>query len=255
MRAEEQTGRHLLLAVIATIFSVMLCLVTVIRAWEFWMVPLVAAGCVSVWLLHIGRLGSDTLYENLCAGLMLTEFFFFGVHRSSVFDVPAVASILILALFMLNKKWVMHVIAALYGLIILYHGFVLHTISIWMENQDLFRLGLGAAVTIGGVLLAKYWIDRRSVQRKWYERVFSELETAGKQNAVFLSNVSHELRTPINMVIGISEVALGKELPRTSGRICPPSKWRGSACPARSTTCWTTRRSWRAPWPRPKKST
>lgn len=213
MRAEEQTGRHLLLAVIATIFSVMLCLVTVIRAWEFWMVPLVAAGCVSVWLLHIGRLGSDTLYENLCAGLMLTEFFFFGIHKSSVFDVPAVASILILALFMLNKKWVMHVIAALYGLIILYHGFVLHTISIWMENQDLFRLGLGAAVTIGGVLLAKYWIDRRSVQRKWYERVFSELETAGKQNAVFLSNVSHELRTPINMVIGISEVALGKELP------------------------------------------
>lgn len=213
MRAEEQTGRHLLLAVIATIFSGMLSAVTVIRAWEFWMVLLVTAGCFCVWLLHIGRLGSDTLYENLCAGLMLTEFFFFGVHKSSLFDVPAVASILILALFMLNKKWVMHVIAVLYGLIVLYHGFIFHNITLHMESQDIFRLGLGAVVTLGGVLLAKYWIERRSVQQKWYERVFKDLETAGKQNAVFLSNVSHELRTPINMVIGISEVALGKDLP------------------------------------------
>ena len=213
MRAEEQTGRHLLLAVIATIFSGMLSAVTVIRAWEFWMVLLVTAGCFCVWLLHIGRLGSDTLYENLCAGLMLTEFFFFGVHKSSLFDVPAVASILILALFMLNKKWVMHVIAVLYGLIVLYHVFIFHNITLHMESQDIFRLGLGAVVTLGGVLLAKYWIERRSVQQKWYERVFKDLETAGKQNAVFLSNVSHELRTPINMVIGISEVALGKDLP------------------------------------------
>lgn len=212
MRAEEQTSRHLLLATITTVFSGMLSMVTLIRAWELWMIPLVIAGCFSVWLLHIGRFGSHTFYENLCAGLMLTEFFFFGVHRSSLFDAPAVACILILALFMLNKKWIMYVTAALYGLILLYHGLVLHTIFIRMGNEDLFRLGLGIAVTFGGVALARYWIEQRSVQRKWYERVFTELETSGKQNAVFLSNVSHELRTPINMVIGISEVALGKDL-------------------------------------------
>ncbi len=212
MRAEEQASRHLLLAVIATVFSGMLSMVTLIRAWEFWMILLVTAGCFSVWLLHIGRFGSDTFYENLCAGLMLTEFFFFGVHRSSLFDAPAVACILILSLFMLNKKWIMYVIASLYGLILLYHGLILHTIFIRMGNEDLFRLGLGVLVTFGGVALARYWIDRRSTQRNWYERVFTELETSGKQNAAFLSNVSHELRTPINMVIGISEVALGKEL-------------------------------------------
>lgn len=212
MRAEEQTSRHLLLAVITTVFSGMLSLVTLIRAWELWMILLVAVGCFSVWLLHIGRFGSSAFYENLCAGLMLTEFFFFGVHRSSLFDAPAVACILILVLFMLNKKWIMYVTAALYGLILLYHGLILHTIFLGMGNEDLFRLGLGVVVTFGGVALARYWIEQRSVQRKWYERVFTELETSGKQNAVFLSNVSHELRTPINMVIGISEVALGKDL-------------------------------------------
>ena len=38
MRTEEQTSRHLLLAVIITVFSGLLGLVTMFMAWEFWMV-------------------------------------------------------------------------------------------------------------------------------------------------------------------------------------------------------------------------
>ena len=212
MRAGEQTSRHLLLAAITTVFSGILSLIIVVMAWEFWTIPLLAASCFSVWFLHIAKVGSDTFYENLCAGLMLVEFFFFSVHESSLFDIPAVACIVILALFMLNKKWVLYILAALYALALLYHGLILHSISCNTGFQDAFRLGLGAVVTFCGTMLADYWIRQRSIQRTWYDRVFSELEASGKQNAVFLSNVSHELRTPINMVIGISEVALGKEL-------------------------------------------
>ncbi len=212
MRAEEQTGRHLLLAVITAVFSGMLALVTVVMAWELWMIPLMTVGCLCVWLLHIARIGSDVFYENLCAGMLLIEFFFFGVHATSLYDLPVVACVLILALFMLNKKWILYVMLSLYMLALVYQGVILHTISYQMKPLAAFRLGLGAVVTVGAALLAAYWINQRSAQRKRYERVFSELETMGKQNAVFLSNVSHELRTPINMVIGISEVALGREL-------------------------------------------
>ena len=212
MRAEEQTSRHLLLAVIVTVFSGTLSLITMALAWELWMVPLTGAGCLCIWLLHIARAGSDTAYENLCTGLLLIEFFFFGVHETILFDIPAVTCILVLALFMLNKKWIMHAIEALFLLELLYHGLILHTISRQMGRQDLFRLVLGVIVAFSAAALARYWINRRNAQQVRYKRVFAELETAGKQNAVFLSNVSHELRTPINMVIGISEVALGKEL-------------------------------------------
>ncbi len=212
MRPEEQTSRHLLLAVIITVLSGILSFVTLAMSWEFWMILLITAGCFSVWILHITKLGADIFYENLCAGVMLIEFFFFSVHESSLYDIPAMACILVLALFMLNKKWILHAIAALYVLALLYHGLILHTISAQMGLRDIVRIGLGAVVTLGGTALARYWVNRRNVQRKWYEHVFEELETAGKQNAVFLSNVSHELRTPINMVIGISEVALAKEL-------------------------------------------
>ena len=113
MRAEEQTGRHLLLAVITTVFGGMLGVITAVMAWELWMIPLIAFSCFSVWLLHIARLGSNAFYENLCAGLMLVGFFFFSVHESSLYDIPAVACIVILALFMLNKKWVRYVVEAL----------------------------------------------------------------------------------------------------------------------------------------------
>ena len=212
MRTEEQTSRHLLLAIIVTIFSGVLSLITVVMAWEVWMIALMAAGCFSVWILHIARLGADAVYENLCTGLLLIEFFYFGVHETSLYEIPAVACILILALFMLNKKWILHLTVALYVLELLYHAMILHTIPYPMELQAAVRLGLGAVMALGAVLLARYWINRRNEQRKWYERMFSDLETAGKQNAVFLSNVSHELRTPINMVIGISDVALGKDL-------------------------------------------
>ena len=212
MNAGEQTSRHLLLAVITTVFSTLMSLVTLVMSWEPWMIPLMSVGCVSVWLLHIARIGSDTLYENLCVGLLLIEFFYFSVHPVILFDIPGIACILILALFMLNKKWVLYAIQSIYGAALLYQWLALRTISRWVPPLNIFRLVLGAAVVFGGAALADYWINRRTVQRKWYEHIFEELETAGKQNAVFLSNVSHELRTPINMVIGISDVALGKDL-------------------------------------------
>ena len=52
MRTERQTSKHLLLAVIVTVFSVMLVMMTLTMAWEPWMVPLIIAGmfkCSSHW--------------------------------------------------------------------------------------------------------------------------------------------------------------------------------------------------------------
>ena len=49
MRAGEQTGRHLLLAVITTVFSGMLGLITAVMAWEFW-VDQTPACTISRWV-------------------------------------------------------------------------------------------------------------------------------------------------------------------------------------------------------------
>ena len=62
MREEEQTSIHLLLAGIVTTFGMMLILITIAFSWEMWMVPVILIGNTLVWVLHIGRFGSEIFY-------------------------------------------------------------------------------------------------------------------------------------------------------------------------------------------------
>ncbi len=212
MRTEEQTSVHLLLASIVTVFGVILILTTIAMSWEFWMVPIIVIGSSIVWYLHIGRASSNVFYENLCIGLLMVGFFFFGVHKIVLFDISAVACMLVLIFSMFDKKQLLYMMVGLYMLALFYHLLLLHTITYSMGYHNMIRLGIGVVVVLGAAAIARYRINRRNAARKKYDSTLAQLETAGRQNADFMSNVSHELRTPINMVIGISEVALEKEL-------------------------------------------
>ena len=108
MRPEEQTSRHLLLAVIITVLSGILSFVTLVMSWEFWMVPIIVIGSSLVWCLHIGRSGSNSLYQNLCIGLLMIGFFFFAVHSAVLFDISAVACMLVLVFSMFDKKQLLY---------------------------------------------------------------------------------------------------------------------------------------------------
>lgn len=212
MRAQEQAVRYLLLVSITTVYSAILILVTIAMSWELWMILLIVAGNFGVWFLHIGRIGSEKLYENLCAGLLLTEFFFFGVHSAILFEIPAVACIMVLIFSIFGRKRLLYMIAVFYVLLMLYHFLFLRTITYDMGTQYTIRLAIGAAIVIGATEIARRQINRRQLERKRYRNVLAQLEAAGRQNAIFLSNVSHEFLTPINMVLGISEVMLEKEV-------------------------------------------
>lgn len=212
MRTGSQTSMHLLMAGTLTILSVMLNLIILTMSWEAWMVPLIIASCFVVWWLHIGKIGSDLFYENICTGLLLTEFFFFGVHESSLFEIPLMTCIVLLLLSLLNRKRWLCAAAGLYLMLLLYHFLILHTISDQLKEEDVLRLMLGASAVVGAVAVARYRINRRQLEQDKYNSIQEQLDTAVRQNADFLSNVSHELRTPVNMVIGISEVVLGKEI-------------------------------------------
>ena len=212
MRERSQTSIHLLLACIVTMFGTMLILLTLSMSWELWMVPIIVVGNSLVWFFHIARVGSDNFYENLCAGLLMIGFFFFGVHNVILFDIPAVACMILLIFSMFDKKKLPYMTIALYLTELLYHFFLLHTIHPDMGLRDVVRLGFGATVVAGSAAIALYRINRRREDRDLQAGILSQLETAGRQNAEFLSNVSHELRTPINMVLGISEVILEKDV-------------------------------------------
>ena len=170
MRAKGQTSIHLLLASIVTIFGVMLILITISMAWEPWMVPVIVMGNFLVWVLHIGRFCSEASYENLCASLLMIGFFFFGVHDTVLYDIPAVACMLLLIFSMFDKKRLLHMTIGLYILELFYHFFVLHTMAGLGHARNIIRLGFGATVVAGSMAIATYRINKRREDQKIQEK-------------------------------------------------------------------------------------
>jgi len=209
---EGQTGIHLLMAGIVSVFGILLIFITLVMQWELWTVPLVVMGILAIWVIHVGRLGTDAFYEYLCTGVMTIGFFYYGVHAAVLLDVPVIVCILFFMLSLLNRKSLLYLVGAMYVVVLFYHLIFLGTVMVDAGIQNLARLGLGLAGTAGALLLSNTVIDRRRVEQESIREISDQLETAKQRNADFLSNLSHELRTPINMVTGISEVALEKEM-------------------------------------------
>lgn len=210
-RADGKTNVHLVLAIIVTVFSLMLIVVTCTLSWEMWMVLLIILGLLLVWGLRIVPLVGEDAYEYLCSGIILFVLFFYGVHETSLFDLPITMGVFIVTLSMLDKKILLCLSVLTYLLVLLYHGIFLHTISLTMSPLEFSRLVLDVIAMFSETLLVGYMIGRRKKKNEDVRELTEQLETAKQQNADFLSNMSHELRTPINVVTGISGVLLGQE--------------------------------------------
>lgn len=210
-RADGKTNVHLVLAIIVSVFSLMLIVVTCTLSWEMWMIPLIILGLLLVWGLRIVPLVGEDAYEYLCSGIILFVLFFYGVHETSLFDLPITMGVFIVTLSMLDKKILLCLSVLTYLLVLLYHGIFLHTISLTMSPLEFSRLVLDVIAMFSETLLVGYMIGRRKKKNEDVRELTEQLETAKQQNADFLSNMSHELRTPINVVTGISGVLLGQE--------------------------------------------
>ena len=210
---EEQMGIHLLMVCMASVLSAVLICFTFMMSWELWTIPLIMAGILTVWCFHIGRFISEQTYEYLCAGFMIIECFYFGVHQESFTSLPVLICLLFLVLILLEKKFLIYLVEAVYLITFLYHFILLRTAREVVIQWDFARFGIGLLGTVGAMIFSLFIIDRRREVQEEVQELAKQAALARQQNADFLSNVSHELRTPINMVTGISEVELGKELP------------------------------------------
>ena len=68
---------------------------------------------------------------------------------------------LILVFSMFDRRRLLYMTAGLYLVVLLYHGLVLGTITWDMGAQELVRLGFGATVVTGTMMIARYRINRR----------------------------------------------------------------------------------------------
>lgn len=209
-QAEKKTDIHLIMALVISIFSLILIIVTCMLSWEMWTIPMIVIGLCIVWAFHIGKIVSSRIYEYSCAGMILAEVFFYGIHAESFFDVPVIVCVLLFMLSMMDKKILLHLLIAVYLLAFFYQCVFLHTVTLDMSLYEYARLVIGILGIVSMDIIGRHEIDKRSRRMEKIGRMALQLESAKRQNADFLSNISHELRTPINMVTGISEVAMNK---------------------------------------------
>ena len=207
-----KTSIHLIMVLALTLLDILLCVIICVQSWEMWMLPLIAIALIVIWVFHILHSVPDTTFENFCISTMLVEFFFFGVHGGALRDIPLVISIILFIISMLDKRRMLHLSAAIYILVLLYHVIFLHTISVSMTLDEYLQLVFNVIGVMTEIFIARHIIYRRKIESAQMNDMRIKLNMATEQNANFLSNVSHELRTPINMVTGITEVALGREL-------------------------------------------
>ncbi|MBQ6780016.1 MAG: response regulator [Treponema sp.] len=194
-----------------TILTVALIGVTILLHWELWMIPLLAIALISVWTLHITQGMTERIRTYYYIVLILIEFFFYGVHPTSFFDLPILLILILLLFATIDETRALFMALLTYVLELVYHIAIIHTFRADSTDLDYSRIGLDIVAGLVGFLLTQYLVKRRRQEKNSYADVIEELKNTTRRAEDFLTNVSHELRTPINAVTGMSEVMLRNE--------------------------------------------
>ncbi|MCR4776581.1 MAG: response regulator [Saccharofermentans sp.] len=201
---------HLTILVSYTIFSAILIVESLLLGWEKWALLLIAAGVCAAWVLHIRHNTPSNVRIWLYAILMMGCFFFYGIHRTSTFDLALVMAAIIMLHTMTGQK------AMITLCVITFYATIAYEIVNMIADGEVFDVLVISRTILHLVMIfvigrfAKTIIDKwRQVLDKSKDEV-EQLKGATEHLNDFLANVSHELRTPVNAIIGLTSLCIDK---------------------------------------------
>ena len=201
---------HLIILVCYTVFSAILIMESLLLGWERWALILIALGMTAAWVLHIRHNTPPAVRLWLYAILMMGCYFFYGIHKTSTFDLALVMAAIIMIHTMTGRK----------PLITLCEFTFFITMSYELVNMindgDVFdvliisRTVLHFAMVIFVGEFAKIILDKWNQVLNHSSDEVEQLKGATERLNDFLANVSHELRTPVNAIIGLTTLCIDK---------------------------------------------
>ena len=208
---ETRKVSNITILITYTVFSAVLFGETILMGWEMWVLPLIVAGVLFGWFLHITRRVSEKNSTFIYVILMMVTFFFYGIHITSTFDLAPVCALVMLLLSMTELT------GYIYIALVFYYATMIYDIIQLAENGTL----VADPLTVSRIFLHLFLIfvlarievviiNARKRERKEYGALIGSLEETNRRTEDFLTNVSHEFRTPINAVTGITSIIIKK---------------------------------------------
>ena len=202
---------QLMILVSYTIFSVILMGETLLMSWETWPLIPMAVSLIVSWLLHLQQRFSEMARIWIYSGFISFTFFFYGAHRTSVFDTITVMSLVMILFTSAGSKQLITFLQFLY-----YITFGFGLITMWHEGEVFDSLLISRSLLHLAVITTISTISRMTIDR-WLTVIdasndeIEKLTDATDRLNDFLANVSHETRTPINAIIGLTSICIDEE--------------------------------------------
>ncbi|MCR5282501.1 MAG: response regulator [Lachnospiraceae bacterium] len=196
-----------------TAFSLILIGESLLLGWEKWALVLMSLALIGAWIIHIRQKVDPNVRLWIYSFMMMAVFFFYGIHRTSLFDLAGVMLVVIMIYTMTGKRALVllcqftYFVTFGYGLIQYWiSGELIDALVITRSMLHIVLIIMGGQI---GRIIIETW---NKVLEKSSSEI-RELKEATERLDNFLANVSHEIRTPVNAVIGLSSVLKKETLP------------------------------------------
>ena len=202
---------HLTILISYSVFSIILSAETFLMGWETWPLIPIMVGVTLSWILHVQQSYSDQQRIWIYSAFIMFTYFFYGSHRTSVFDTVSVMSLLLILYTMVGYKPLITFLQVLY-----YVTFGYGLMMMWADGETFDSLIVSRSLLHFAVITAistvsKTIIDKWLAVLKRSDGEIEKLTDATDRLNGFLANVSHETRTPINAIIGLTGICIDEE--------------------------------------------
>ena len=206
---QKRTENYILLLI--TLACAGLTIESIMLNWEFWVPPLVIIGMILLWVMNVLSIPDYPIRRVGYLIYAMLTVFFHGVHETSLFDVVAVVSLVMIGFSFFDQVYMMHLFVAEYVIIMCMQIMMAHgSGSIVFDGLNISRVILHFSV----IFLIYFSCVKAISDRAEYNDSIQDMNVRIDRNEAdmedFLSNISHELRTPINVVNGMSDLLINE---------------------------------------------
>ena len=218
---QQNTRIHNTVVAVMTVASVGTIIESLSQGWEYWVPPLIFAGIVAAWILHLLQYGQRTFRENYYLVFSMLLAFYHGVHDTSTFDIEVVSIMLMITVTLLRRSGYLNILLVEFFLLfIMQVARSMASGTLTADKLALSRIALHCITEICAYLVLREIIRNSRADAEELELMNEKRKSDRNDMEDFLVNISHELRTPVNAINGLSSIMMKKEAGDDIASIC-----------------------------------